>query len=64
MPQQIVLNPVPCALIAGLLLTPYDLPGLRIAIDFRFELVMRKRIQLLQPYDGYIGDTALAACRA
>ena len=59
MPQQIVLDSMPCPLIAGLFLTPEYIPGLGIAVNLNLEFIMGKRIQLLDTYDCDILDFVL-----
>ena len=53
MAAQVMLNPVPRALIAGLFLTPNDAFGVGIRRQPRREFVVRKRIQLLEALDRH-----------
>src|SRR5690242_17916859 len=64
MTQQIMLNAMPGALIARLLLAPHDLGRIAVAIDLRFEFVVREWIELLQAHDGNIIHAPLTASRA
>src|SRR3990172_6245243 len=51
MPQDVVLDPVPRALVARLLLAPQDLARVGVQVDLRLELVVRERIELRHPHD-------------
>ena len=58
-----MLDPVPSALIARLFLTPYDFSSVFVFFDLLFEIVVRKWIELRNPYQRNIVDAAFAtAC--
>src|SRR5712692_7928843 len=50
-PQQVMLDAVPRALVAGLFLAPHDALRVRIRVDLRLELVVREGVELLEAHD-------------
>lgn len=61
MPQQVVLNTVPGTLVAGFLLTPEYIFSVRVAVNLNLEIIMRKRVQLLDPNNCDILDSLFPA---
>src|SRR5438477_1209624 len=59
--REVVLDAVPRALVAGLLLAPHDALRARIGVDLRLELVVREGIELLEAHDRDVLDAALGA---
>jgi len=62
-----MLDAVPCALIARLLLAPHDFGGIRIGGNLRGKIMMGKRVKLLDAYDRHLlrrqGSVRGIACR-
>ncbi len=54
--RQIMLDAVPCALIARLFLAPHHFGGIRIRGDLRGKVVVRERIKLFEADDRHIAD--------
>src|SRR5258706_14799818 len=59
--QQIVLDAMPRALVAGFLLAPEHLVRVRVAIDLLLEIVVRERVELRDAPDGDVLDALLLA---
>src|SRR5512146_896330 len=59
--QQVMLDAVPRALIARFFLAPHDFLRVRIGRDLRRELIVRERVELLQPNDRHVADALFTA---
>src|SRR6185312_3564109 len=59
--HQVVLDAVPRALVAGLLLAPDHGLRVRVELDLGLELVVRERVELLEAHDRDVVDAALRA---
>src|SRR5258706_12054830 len=62
-PQQVMLDAVPRALVAGLFLAPDHFGRLRIQVHLRLEFVVRERIELGDAHDGDILQALFLARR-